>query len=230
MPCSAGARTASTDRSWRSEYAASEFRGGDSGAAGSGDAAALRDATTGAVIASAHALGADIAGDAGHTRRDVGGPALRALTFHERAALLKGLAKFLGEHKEEFYQLSYATGATKADSWVDIDGGISTLFVYASKGTRELPNSRVYVDGALEGLSKGGTFVGQHMCVPLEGAAVHINAFNFPVWGMLEKLAPDTARRDAGDREAGHPDQLPHRARVPAHRRSGPAAAQGPCS
>ena len=122
--------------------------------------------------------------------RDVGGPALRALTFHERAALLKGLAKLLGEHKDEFYQLSYATGATKADSWVDIDGGISTLFVYASKGTRELPNSRVYVDGALEGLSKGGTFVGQHVCVPLEGAAVHINAFNFPVWGMLEKLAP----------------------------------------
>ena len=75
-------------------------------------------------------------------------------------------------------------------AWVDIDGGISTLFVYASKGTRELPNSRVYVDGGLEALSKGGSFVGQHVCVPLEGAAVHINAFNFPVWGMLEKLAP----------------------------------------
>ena len=83
-----------------------------------------------------------------------------------------------------------ATGATKGDSWIDIDGGIGTMLVFASKGSRELPNSRVYLDGALEGLSKGGTFVGQHICVPLEGAAVHINAFNFPVWGMLEKLAP----------------------------------------
>ena len=122
--------------------------------------------------------------------RIVGGPNLRALSFHERAGLLKALARMLGEHKEEFYELSYATGATKTDSWIDIDGGISTLFVYASKGTRELPNSRVYVDGVLEALSKGGTFLGQHICVPLEGAAVHINAFNFPVWGMLEKLAP----------------------------------------
>ena len=122
--------------------------------------------------------------------REVGGPALRRLTFHERAARLKALAKLLGEHKEAFYRLSYATGATKSDAWIDIDGGISTLFVYASKGTRELPNSHVYVDGAVEALSKGGTFIGQHICVPLEGAAVHINAFNFPVWGMLEKLAP----------------------------------------
>jgi oxepin-CoA hydrolase/3-oxo-5,6-dehydrosuberyl-CoA semialdehyde dehydrogenase len=122
--------------------------------------------------------------------REVGGPNLRRLTFHERAGLLKAIAKLLGEHKDELYQLSYATGATKGDSWIDIDGGISTLFVYASKGTRELPNSRVYVDGGLEALSKTGTFVGQHICVPLEGAAVHINAFNFPVWGMLEKLAP----------------------------------------
>ncbi|HEY1492236.1 MAG TPA: phenylacetic acid degradation bifunctional protein PaaZ, partial [Steroidobacteraceae bacterium] len=158
-------------------------------AGGAGAEVALRDATTGAVIASASAVGADAQAALAYAR-EVGGPALRALTFHERAGLLKALAKFLGEHKEEFYQLSYATGATKADSWVDIDGGISTLFVYASKGTRELPNSRVYVDGALEALSKGGSFVGQHVCVPLEGAAVHINAFNFPVWGMLEKLAP----------------------------------------
>ena len=120
--------------------------------------------------------------------RHVGGPNLRELTFHERAGLLKSIAKMLMEHKDEFYSLSYATGATKNDSWIDIDGGISTLFVYASKGTRELPNSRVYVDGAVELLSKGGTFLGQHICVPLEGAAVHINAFNFPVWGMLEKL------------------------------------------
>jgi oxepin-CoA hydrolase/3-oxo-5,6-dehydrosuberyl-CoA semialdehyde dehydrogenase len=122
--------------------------------------------------------------------RNVGGPNLRELTFHERAGLLKSVAKMLSEYKEEFYSLSYSTGATKSDSWVDIDGGISTLFVYASKGTRELPNSRVYIDGAVELLSKTGSFVGQHICLPLEGAAVHINAFNFPVWGMLEKLAP----------------------------------------
>src|SRR5262249_48521610 len=122
--------------------------------------------------------------------RGVGGPALRKLTFHQRAGLLKALAKSLTEAKDPFYALSYSTGATKNDSWIDIDGGISTLFVYASKGTRELPNDHVYVDGAVESLSKSGSFVGQHICVPLEGAAIHINAFNFPVWGMLEKMAP----------------------------------------
>jgi len=157
--------------------------------AGAGNGVTLRDATSGEVIANATADGLDAAAILAHAR-SVGGANLRRLSFHERAAQLKALAKYLGEHKEEFYQLSYATGATKTDSWIDIDGGISTLFVYASKGTRELPNSRVYVDGALEALSKTGTFVGQHICVPLEGAAVHINAFNFPVWGMLEKLAP----------------------------------------
>ena len=156
---------------------------------GSGPGVLLRDATTGEVIANASADGLDTQLMLRHAR-EIGGPNLRRLTFHERAALLKSLARFLGEHKEEFYALSYATSATKADSWIDIDGGISTLFVYASKGTRELPNSRVYVDGAVETLAKSGGFVGQHLCVPLEGAAVHINAFNFPVWGMLEKLAP----------------------------------------
>lgn len=149
----------------------------------------LRDATTGQVIAEASSEGIDFRGVLDHARQ-VGGPALRKLTFHERAALIKRLAKHLNDLKDEFYTLSYATGATKTDSWIDIDGGISTLFVYSSKGTRELPNSRIYLDGPLEVLSKGGTFVGQHICLPLEGAAVHINAFNFPVWGMLEKLAP----------------------------------------
>jgi oxepin-CoA hydrolase/3-oxo-5,6-dehydrosuberyl-CoA semialdehyde dehydrogenase len=157
--------------------------------AGAGAGVALRDATTGEVIANATADGLDTQLMLRHAR-EVGGHNLRRHTFHERAALLKALARLLGEHKDEFYALSYATGATKGDSWIDIDGGISTLFVYASKGTRELPDSRVYVDGAMEGLSKSGNFVGQHLCVPLEGAAVHINAFNFPVWGMLEKLAP----------------------------------------
>jgi oxepin-CoA hydrolase / 3-oxo-5,6-dehydrosuberyl-CoA semialdehyde dehydrogenase len=157
--------------------------------AGAGSGLMLRDATTGEVIASANAEGLDARAMLEHAR-EVGGRNLRRLTFHERAALLKELARDLTEHKEEFYQLSYATGATKGDSWIDIDGGIGTLFVYASKGMRELPDSRVYVEGGVEALSKTGGFVGQHICTPLEGAAVHINAFNFPVWGMLEKLAP----------------------------------------
>jgi oxepin-CoA hydrolase/3-oxo-5,6-dehydrosuberyl-CoA semialdehyde dehydrogenase len=149
----------------------------------------LRDATTGQVIAEISSAGIDFAATLKHAR-EVGGAALRPKTFHERASLLKKLAKALTDLKEEFYQLSYATGATKSDSWIDIEGGIGTLFAYASRGTRELPNSRVYIDGEVEALSKGGSFVGQHICLPLDGAAVHINAFNFPVWGMLEKLAP----------------------------------------
>ncbi len=157
--------------------------------AGTGNFVTLRDATTNEVIANASSEGIDYRAML-WTARNVGGPNLRELTFHDRAALLKSVAKMLSEYKDEFYRLSYATGATKSDSWVDIDGGISTMFVYSSKGTRELPNSRVYVDGNVELLSKSGSFVGQHICVPLEGAAVHINAFNFPVWGMLEKLAP----------------------------------------
>jgi oxepin-CoA hydrolase/3-oxo-5,6-dehydrosuberyl-CoA semialdehyde dehydrogenase len=157
--------------------------------AGEGEAQQLRDATTGQVIASASSTGIDFRATLKYAR-EVGGPALRKMTFHERAAMLKQLAKKLGEYKDEFYALSYATGATKSDSWIDIDGGFGTLFAYASRGTREMPNSRVYVDGDVERLSKGGTFVGQHICTPLHGAAVHINAFNFPVWGMLEKLSP----------------------------------------
>ena len=156
---------------------------------GTHNGVALRDATTGTVVANSSAEGLDYRAMLEHARR-VGGPNLRKLTFHERAGLLKALAKSLGDHKAGFYELSYATGATKSDSWIDIDGGISTLFVYASKGTRELPDSRVYSDGNVEGLSKTGGFIGQHIHVPLEGAAVQINAFNFPVWGMLEKLAP----------------------------------------
>ena len=150
---------------------------------------ALRDASTGDVIAHASSRGLDFEAILAHAR-EVGGPALRARTFHERAALLKAIAKRLSELKEEFYALSYRTGATKDDSWIDIDGGIGTLFGFASKGARELANNRLYLDGAVEGLSKSGRFVGQHIYVPREGAAVHINAFNFPVWGMLEKLAP----------------------------------------
>jgi oxepin-CoA hydrolase/3-oxo-5,6-dehydrosuberyl-CoA semialdehyde dehydrogenase len=150
---------------------------------------ALRDATSGEVIAHASSAGVDFGAILKHAR-EVGGPALRAMTFHERAAMLKALAKHLTEQKEQFYALSYRTGATKGDSMIDIDGGIGTAFAFASKASRELPNACVFVDGDVEGLSKAGSFVGQHIYVSREGAAVHINAFNFPVWGMLEKLAP----------------------------------------
>lgn len=147
------------------------------------------DAVTGDEVARVSARGLDYAAMVRHGR-EVGGPALRVLTFHERAGLIKALAKHLGQFKEEFYALSARTGATQRDSMVDIDGGIGTLFSYASKGARELPNDTVILDGALERLSKGGTFVGQHLYTSRTGVAVQINAFNFPVWGMLEKLAP----------------------------------------
>tara|TARA_R110000787_G_scaffold13918_47_gene43391 strand:+ start:985 stop:3012 length:2028 start_codon:yes stop_codon:yes gene_type:complete len=121
--------------------------------------------------------------------RKVGSPALRKLTFHERSLMLKALAAYLSEHKKEFYALSAATGASKGDSMIDIDGGFGTLYAYSSKGRRELPNAQFVIDGAPEVMSKTGSFVGQHILTPLKGVAVHINAFNFPVWGMLEKLA-----------------------------------------
>ncbi|MEO0311906.1 MAG: hypothetical protein RIQ89_1563 [Bacteroidota bacterium] len=121
--------------------------------------------------------------------REIGNGPLRRMSFHERARMLKSLATYLNERKALYYGISAATGATKADSWIDIDGGISTMFVFASKGRRELPDEPFLIDGNMEALSKGGTFVGHHICVPLDGVAIHINAFNFPVWGMLEKIA-----------------------------------------
>ena len=156
---------------------------------GDGDGAVLTSAVNGDSIASITSNGLDFAGMLDHARA-VGGGNLRQFTFHERAEMLKALAKYLMEHKKEFYELSTMTGATRSDSWVDIDGGISTLFVFSSKGRREMPNDHVYLDGPPEHLSRNGTFVGQHICTPKIGAAVHINAFNFPCWGMLEKLAP----------------------------------------
>jgi oxepin-CoA hydrolase/3-oxo-5,6-dehydrosuberyl-CoA semialdehyde dehydrogenase len=156
---------------------------------GKGKAVRLTHAVTGEPVAEASSDGLDFKGMLEFARR-TGGPALRRLTFHERARMLKALATFLMEKKEKFYEVSPATGATRTDSWVDIEGGIGTLFAYASRGRREFPNETFYVDGEVEPLSKGGSFVGRHICVPLEGAAVHINAFNFPCWGMLEKLAP----------------------------------------
>ena len=122
--------------------------------------------------------------------RSVGGPGLRAMTFHERARLIKALALKLGEHKQELYDISFSTGATQKDHLIDIDGGIGTLFVFASKGRREMPDAQIWLDGAVELLSRNGTFLGQHICTSLQGVAIHINAFNFPIWGMLEKLAP----------------------------------------
>ena len=149
----------------------------------------LLNAATGEVVAECSSEGLEFAGMVQYAR-EVGGPALRALNFHERAMMLKELAKALNEHKKEFYALSAATGATKGDSWIDIDGGLGTLFVYSSKGRREMPSGHVYIDGATEMTSRNGTFLGQHVFVPMQGVAVHINAFNFPCWGMLEKLAP----------------------------------------
>ena len=157
--------------------------------AGSNDGKPLNSAVDGRPVATISSAGVDFAAMLDYARR-VGGENLRKHTFHDRAFMLKDLALFLMENKKEFYALSTETGATKSDSWVDIDGGISTLFVYSGKGRREMPNDKVYLDGPPEVLSKEGTFVGQHICTPRHGAAVHINAYNFPCWGMLEKLAP----------------------------------------
>lgn len=122
--------------------------------------------------------------------REVGGPVLRKLTFHDRARMLKALALYLKDHRQTLYELSFDTGATQSDHMIDVDGGIGTMLVFASKGRREMPDSHVYLDGAVEQLGRTGQFVGRHIATPLQGVAVHINAFNFPVWGMLEKLAP----------------------------------------
>jgi oxepin-CoA hydrolase/3-oxo-5,6-dehydrosuberyl-CoA semialdehyde dehydrogenase len=156
---------------------------------GDGEGKMLTSAVNGEPVAAISSKGLDFAAMLQHAKR-VGGPALRKLTFHERGDMLKALARYLDEHKKEFYALSTATGATRRDSWPDIDGGISTMFVFSSKGRREMPNDHVYLDGGVEQLSRNGTFVGQHIVTPKLGAAIHINAFNFPCWGMLEKLAP----------------------------------------
>jgi oxepin-CoA hydrolase/3-oxo-5,6-dehydrosuberyl-CoA semialdehyde dehydrogenase len=149
----------------------------------------LADATTGEEVARISSRGVDLSAMVAHAR-SVGGPAIGSLTFHQRAGLLKALAKQLSESKDELYALSTRTGATKTDSMIDIDGGLGTVFSYASKGTRELPNDTIVLDGPMERLGRGGQFVGQHVYSTRPGVAVQINAFNFPVWGMLEKLAP----------------------------------------
>ena len=122
--------------------------------------------------------------------REVGGPALRRLSIHERAFKIKFLARHLLERKKDYYELSTHTGATRQDSWIDIEGGIGSMFTLSSKSRIELSDAPYHVEGGMERLSRNGTFVGQHICVPRKGIGVQINAFNFPVWGMLEKLAP----------------------------------------
>ena len=147
----------------------------------------LVNAINGDFVASASSKGIDFAKMCDFAR-NIGGPKLRKLTFQERGLMLKALALHLQSKKEIFYNLSWATGATRMDSWVDIEGGIGNLFTYASL-RRQFPNESYCYDGDVARLSKNNTFIGHHICVPKEGVAIHINAFNFPVWGMLEKVA-----------------------------------------
>jgi len=156
---------------------------------GGGGLADIVSAIDGSLVATTGSGGLDFAEMLNHART-VGGPALRKMTFHERARMLKGLGLAIMERKEELYALNEFTGATRKDGWIDIEGGAMTLLSFSSKGRRELPDAHVLLDGAVEQLGKTGSFVGQHIYTTLQGAAVHINAFNFPVWGMLEKLGP----------------------------------------
>lgn len=152
-----------------------------------GDGITQRHAITGDVISTASSEGLDYEAMADYARQ-VGGKALRKMTFYERGYMLKKLALYLNEIKKKYYAISYQSGATKSDSWVDIDGGIGTLFTYASL-RRQMGNQSFYVDGDTAKISANGTFVGQHIMSPKQGVVVHINAFNFPIWGMLEKLS-----------------------------------------
>ena len=154
---------------------------------GDGEGQQLFNAVNGELIGSASTTGLDFAAITNYART-IGNPALRKMTFHERGNMLKALAMHLRDHLDTFYAISYKTGATKADSWVDIEGGIGNLFANASL-RRKFPNETFCVDGESHNLGKNNTFMGTHILVPKEGVAIHINAFNFPVWGMLEKIA-----------------------------------------
>ncbi|RYY56483.1 MAG: phenylacetic acid degradation bifunctional protein PaaZ [Chitinophagaceae bacterium] len=154
---------------------------------GDGDGQPLYNAVTGEIIAHTSTAGVDFASVISYARK-TGNPALRKLGFHERGRRLKALALFLRDHLDKFYAISYQTGATKADSWVDIEGGIGNLFANASL-RRRFPDQTFCIDGEAHDLSKNHTFMGTHILTPKEGVAIHINAFNFPVWGMLEKIA-----------------------------------------
>ena len=154
---------------------------------GEGEGTQLYNAVTGELIGSASSKGIDFKGMTDFARK-VGNPALRKLTFQERGRMLRALAMHLRNHLDKFYQVSYQTGATKADSWIDIEGGIGNLFSYASL-RRKFPDEIFCIDGETHNLSKSNTFMATHLLIPKEGVAIHINAFNFPVWGMLEKCA-----------------------------------------
>ena len=154
---------------------------------GDGEGQQLYNAVNGDEIFSASTKGLDYAAITNYAR-STGNPALRKMTFHERGNMLKALAMHLRQHLEKFYKISYLTGATRADSWVDIEGGIGNLFANASL-RRKLPDESFCVDGESHNLGKNNTFMGTHILVPKEGVAIHINAFNFPIWGMLEKIA-----------------------------------------
>jgi oxepin-CoA hydrolase/3-oxo-5,6-dehydrosuberyl-CoA semialdehyde dehydrogenase len=156
---------------------------------GHGGAQSLRSAVNGKPVAQTHAESIDF-GEAVGYARTTGLPALLASNFQQRAAALKALAKYLGERKEELYAISAHSGATRSDSWIDIEGGIGTLYAYAGIGGNELPSSNVLHEGPAIALGKKGGFSGTHILVPRRGLAVHINAFNFPIWGLLEKFAP----------------------------------------
>jgi oxepin-CoA hydrolase/3-oxo-5,6-dehydrosuberyl-CoA semialdehyde dehydrogenase len=153
----------------------------------SGEGYIQYNAITGEAISTVGSEGLDFAAMADYARK-VGNPALRKMTFHQRGQMIKALALYLLELKKKYYVVSAMSGATRADSWIDIEGGIGTLFAYASL-RRKFPNQPFYVDGETAPLSKEGTFVGHHIMVPKRGVAIHLNAFNFPIWGMLEKLA-----------------------------------------
>ncbi|PBI87419.1 Bifunctional protein PaaZ [Variovorax boronicumulans] len=152
-------------------------------------AQSLRSAVNGQAVASTHAEAIDFAEALAHARR-VGIPALMKLDFQQRAERLKALAKYIAANKEALYAVSAHTGATRADGWIDIEGGAGTLSAYASIGTNELPSGNLVHEGPAFPLGKKGGFAGTHILVPRGGVAVHINAFNFPVWGLLEKFAP----------------------------------------
>ena len=154
---------------------------------GDGDGQQLFNAVTGEAFAKATSKGLDFAAMTEYARK-VGNRNLRKMTFHDRGRMLKELALYLRKHLEKFYSISYKTGATKADSWVDIEGGIGNLFANASL-RRKFPDETFCIDGESHNLSRQNTFMGTHILVPKEGVAIHINAFNFPVWGMLEKIA-----------------------------------------
>src|SRR3954447_9323194 len=149
----------------------------------------IASAVDGRIVARTSSAGLDF-GAMVEYARDVGSPSLRTLSFHQRADRLRALAAYLGERKDPLYALAGDTGANRRDNAIDIEGGIGTLSAYASRGRRDLPDAKFAVEGDVETLSKGGSFVGQHILSPLQGVAVHINAFNFPCWGLLEKFAP----------------------------------------